>query len=115
MKHMIKNITKNEDICKNVIVANNFLKRLKGLMFTKELSSDTSMYINHCNQIHTFFMNYNIDVLYLDKNSVIIEINENMKPGKIGKKVKDAVAVVELQGGKISKSNLKVGQAVIIC
>ncbi|MFL0267688.1 DUF192 domain-containing protein [Candidatus Clostridium radicumherbarum] len=111
---MIKNITKNEDICKNVLIANNFFKRLKGLMFTKELSSDTSMYINRCNQIHTFFMNYDIDVLYLDKNSIIIEINENVKPGKIGKRIKDAVAVVELPGGKASKANLKVGQAVII-
>ncbi|MFL0247771.1 DUF192 domain-containing protein [Candidatus Clostridium stratigraminis] len=111
---MIKNITKNENICKDVLIANNFFKRLKGLMFTKEMSPDTSMYISHCNQIHTFFMNYNIDVLYLNKNSIIVEIDENMKPGKIGRKVKDAVSVVELKGGTISKTNLKIGQAVII-
>jgi uncharacterized protein len=111
---MIKNITKNEEISKNVIKANSFLKRLKGLMFTKELSSDSSMYICPCGQIHTFFMNYDIDVLYLDKNNVILAIDENMKPGKIGKKVKGAAAVIELQGGKIEKSNIKIGQAIEI-
>lgn len=111
---MIKNVTKNQQIVKDVIIAHNFLKRLKGLMFTKELPSDSSMYIYPCNQIHTFFMNYNIDVLYLNEKNVIVAIDEDMKPSKIGKKVKGAVAVVELQGGKIKKFNIEVGQAIEI-
>lgn len=111
---MIKNITKNQEISKNVIVANSFLKRLKGLMFTKELSPDSSMYISPCGQIHTFFMNYNIDVLYLDKNNIILDVDENIRPGKIGKKVKNAAAVIELQGGKIKKSSIKVGHEIKI-
>lgn len=111
---MIKNITKNEEISKNVIMADSFLKRLKGLMFTKELSPDYSIYIHPCGQIHTFFMNYSIDVLYLDKNNVILAIDENIKPGKIGKKVKGATAVIELRGGKIENSSIKIGQAIEI-
>lgn len=111
---MLKNITNKEKISKNVIMASSFLKRLKGLMFTKELSLDSSMYICPCGQIHTFFMNYNIDVLYLDKNNIILAIDENLRPGKIGKKVKGAAAVIELQGGKIKESNIKVGQAIQI-
>lgn len=111
---MLKIITNNEEICKNVILADSFLKRLKGLMFTKELSSDSSMYIRPCGQIHTFFMNYNIDVLYLDKNNKILDVDENISPGKIGKKVKGAAAVIELQGGKIKRSNIKIGQDIDI-
>jgi len=111
---MVKNTTKNEKICKNVIFANSFFKRLKGLMFTKELPLNSSMHIKPCGQIHTFFMNYNIDVLYLDKDNIILDIDENLKPGKIGKKVKDTVSVIEFQGGKIEKSNIKIGQAIEI-
>jgi uncharacterized protein len=111
---MLKNITENQEISKNVIIANSFLKRLKGLTFTKELSPDSCMYISPCGQIHTFFMNYNIDVLYLDKNNIILDVDENIRPGKIGKKVKDAAAVIELQGGKITKCNIKIGQTVKI-
>ncbi|MDV3428406.1 MAG: DUF192 domain-containing protein [Bacillota bacterium] len=111
---MLKIVTNNEEICKSLIVADSFFKRLKGLMFTKELPPDSSMYINPCGQIHTFFMNYDIDVLYLDKNNVILDIDESIKPGKIGKKVKGAAAVIELQGGKIRKSNIKIGQAIEI-
>lgn len=110
----IINITKKQEISKNAILASSFLKRLKGLMFTKELEQDKSMYIDKCNQIHTFFMNYNIDVLYLDKNNTVIHIDESLRPGKVVKKVVDAVAVLELQEGKIKSSNIEVGDVIEI-
>lgn len=111
---MLHNVTMDKEICQNVIIANSFIKRLKGLMFTKELSPDSAVYIHPCSQIHTFFMNYNIDVLYLDHNYKILAIDEKMKPGKIGKSVKGAVAVIELQGGRANETNMKVGQVIQI-
>lgn len=111
---MLKNLEDNQIICNKVDIADSFFKRLKGLMFTKELPPDSSMYIYPCGQIHTFFMNYDIDVLYLDKNNTILAIDDSIKPCKVGKKVKGAVAVVELQAGKAKKSNIKVGQALKI-
>jgi uncharacterized membrane protein (UPF0127 family) len=112
--YTLKNSTNDTEISKNVIVANRFFKRLKGLMFTKELPQDSSMYISPCTQIHTFFMNYPIDVLYLDKENVILDVDENVRPGRIGKKVKGAAAVVELPANKIRKLNIEIGQSVQI-
>lgn len=99
-------------IAENLIMAKTFLKRLKGLMFTKELSPQSAIYIYPCSAIHTFFMNYNIDVLYLDINNIIIAIDENMRPGKIGKARRNAVAVVELNGGRVKEASIRVGQTV---
>jgi uncharacterized membrane protein (UPF0127 family) len=96
----------------SVMTADSFFKRLKGLMFTKELLPQSALYIYPCREIHTFFMNYNIDVLYLDINNIIVAIDEDMKPGKIGKHVKNAVAVVELPSGKIKETCIAVGQAI---
>ncbi|GAA0182626.1 hypothetical protein SH2C18_49720 [Clostridium sediminicola] len=109
---MLKNKGNNNIIVQNVIEANTFFKRLKGLMFTKELSPQSALYIYPCNGIHTYFMNYTIDVLYLDINNIILAIDENMKPGRMGKIQKNAVAVVELLGGKVKDSAIEVGQAV---
>lgn len=95
-----------------MILAHSFFKRLKGLMFTKEISPQSSMYIFPCSAIHTYFMNYNIDVLYLDLNNIIIAVDEDLKPGKIGRYIKNAVAVVELPGGKVKETCTKIGQAV---
>ena len=101
-------------ISQNVIVANSFFKRLKGLMFTKELSPQGALYISPCSGIHTYLMNYNIDVLYLDKNNIIQAIDEDMKPGKLGKYRKNVVAVIELSSGKVTETQTKVGQVVEI-
>lgn len=102
----------NEIIVENVMIADSFFKRLKGLMFTKELLPQSSLYIYPCREIHTFFMNYNIDVLYLDIKNIVVAIDEDMRPGKIGRHIKNAVAVVELPSGKAREACIAVGQAV---
>jgi hypothetical protein len=106
------NKTSNIIISENVMVANTYFKRLKGLMFTKELSNQSALHIIPCNEIHTFNMRYSIDVLYLDKNNNILAIEEEMKPGKIGKRVNNAQSVVELPSGKVKRVNVKTGQEV---
>ena len=109
---ILKNKANNNIIAQNVVEANSFFKRLRGLMFTKELSPQSALYIYPCKGIHTYFMNYTIDVLYLDINNVILAIDEDMKPGKVGKYKKNAVAVVELQGGRTRETQTKVGQTL---
>lgn len=109
---MLKNKSNNSMISQDLMVADSFFKRLKGLMFTKELLPESALYIYPCSGIHTYFMNYNIDVLYLDINNIILAIDEDMKPGKIGKYVKNAVGVIELPGGRARETQTKVGQAV---
>ncbi len=109
---LLVNKTDNKVISENLGVADTFFKRLKGLMFTKELPAQDALHIIPCNEIHTFFMNYSIDVLYLDKDKRIVHMDEEMEPGKIGKKVKNAISVVELPGGRIKAASLKLGQSV---
>jgi uncharacterized membrane protein (UPF0127 family) len=110
----LKLINKSIDIVvsEDVIKADSFIKRLKGLMFTKKLSSQSALYIYPCSGIHTYFMNYNIDVLYLDINNTILAIDEDMQPGKFGKYIKDSVAVIELPKGKAKETSTKIGQVV---
>ena len=108
------NKTNNFIISENLEVANSYFKRLKGLMFTKKLPEKNALKLIPCNQIHTFFMNYSIDVLYLDSDNNVIFCEENLKPGKIGARVKNALSVIELPNGKIKKSNIKIGDSVII-
>jgi hypothetical protein len=107
------NKTSNTIISENVMVANTYFKRLKGLMFTKELPDQSALHIVPCSEIHTFNMRYSIDVLYLDRNNNILAIDEEMQPGKIGKSVKNAVSVVELPRGKVKRGSVKIGQALV--
>lgn len=109
-------INKNSNyiISENLQLADTFFKRLKGLMFTKGFLEKNALKLSPCNQIHTFFMNYCIDILYLDHRDSIIFIEENLKPYKIGKRVKNALSVIELPNGTVKKSNIKIGDVVTI-
>lgn len=108
----LKNVDNGQIISQSVIVADHFLSRLKGLMFTRELPPQSSMYFYPCSGIHTFFMNYNIDVLYLDIHNRILAADEDMKPGRIGRIIKGSVAVVELPSGRIGRTGTNIGQTV---
>ena len=75
----MKLIVNNKDY--NLVIAKSFFKKLKGLMFKKEI--DENLVFIHCSSIHTFFMRNNIDILFFDKNKRFLEIHKNVKKNKI--------------------------------
>lgn len=109
---LLKNETTGTIISQNLKIADNYFSRLKGLMFTKELPDQDALQIIPCGQIHTFFMKYSLDVLYLDTDKNILSVDEELKPGKVGRHVKKAASVVELPAGKIKEKNIKAGEKI---
>lgn len=63
----------------NVKVCDTFFSRLRGLMFSRELQPDSGVMMadkveSKANaSIHMFFMKYDITVLWLDKNMVVVD------------------------------------------
>jgi uncharacterized membrane protein (UPF0127 family) len=102
----------NKDIPFDVKIADTFLKRLLGLMGKKELNEE-GLAIKPCNGIHTCFMRFPIDCLYLDVDEKIIRM-ETMKPWKIGKIIKNCKTVIELPEGTIQKFKLNLNEVVQI-
>jgi len=92
----------------DIIVANSFFQRFKGLMGKKEISF--GMLFPKTNSIHTFFMKDDIDVIALDENNKIINKYENVKKNKIiriNNKIKNT-SILELP--KNASKNFKINQ-----
>ncbi|MFA9556304.1 DUF192 domain-containing protein [Evansella sp. AB-rgal1] len=104
------NLGNDRVIAANVNQAYSFFKRLKGLMFTKKLPIGDGLHIKPCPSVHTYFMNYAIDILYINKDNQVVAIDEALAPGKVGKRYKGAHSVVELSAGTVKRSETKVGQ-----
>lgn len=85
-------------------IANNYFKRLSGLMFKKNI--DYALLFKKCNGIHTFFMKEDIDVILTDKNNKILYIYKSLKPWRIILPKKNVYNTYELPKGSI-KNNLK--------
>lgn len=61
-------------------VARKLVERIRGLIGTKDLPSDEGMLILKCNAIHTFFMRFPIDAIFLDKNDNVVKTVKNIRP-----------------------------------
>lgn len=97
-----------------VYLAANFFCRLRGLLFRKELKEGEGLLLVPCRQVHTFFMSFNIDVLFLNEEGLIIEIWPEMAPGKVSPLVQNAYQVLELPAGTAKERNLQKGERLFV-
>lgn len=82
----------------DVFVANTFMSRFCGYMFRKQPHHKVII-IMPCNSIHTFFMRFTIDVLFINSEHQVIKKIEGLSMNKIITPVKDACYVVEAKQG----------------
>jgi uncharacterized membrane protein (UPF0127 family) len=61
--------------------AKSFKDKLLGFMFKK--SADHAILFEKCAAVHTCFMRFNIDVVFMDKDKNIIKEVKNLKPWRI--------------------------------
>lgn len=106
---MLSVYVKDRKIADEISTANNFFSRLLGLMFKKKMNDNQGLLIVPCNQIHTFNMRFDIDVLFIDKGNKIVYIEHSMKPGRATKMIKGAHSVLELCSGVSEKNGVKIG------
>lgn len=114
VKKLIINQRNEKIIAHHVIPAHNFWRRLKGLMFCKSLPAGYAMHILPCSSIHTFFMKFPLDVLYLDENNQVVKVSLSIPPGKMEKVVKTARSVIEMPAGSINNNLIAVGDKILI-
>lgn len=98
----------NKILSQNVRVADDFSSRLIGLMFKKKLVGADALLIDPCNSIHTFFMRYSLDVVFIGKKNNVVKIIRNLKPWRMTWLYFRSHKVLELPSGKLP-ADLKEG------
>ena len=106
------NVSKAIIIAEQAKLASSLGQRLKGLLGCNSLSDNEAMILKPCNSIHTFFMRFPIDVLFLDRNMRIIRVIENMQPFRMCHIVWGSKLTIELPAGKISQTNTQLSDTI---
>ena len=91
----------NTTLSENVIIASSLYARIMGLMFKKNMNGNQSLLIEPCNSIHTCFMNFKIDVLFVSKKNEVVYVIENMDPWRFSSIHFRSKKVVEFPGGTL--------------
>jgi len=95
-------------------MATNIVDRTRGLMGRQGLGVGQGMLIRPCQSVHTFFMRFPIDVVFLDNENRVVRIVERMKPNRISPYVFRARSTLELPAGTVSVTSTHVGDKLTI-
>ena len=109
---IIKNETKNTILVNQGKVADTFFTRLKGLLGSPPLEAGQGLLLKNEKSIHTFFMTFPIDVIYIDKDLSVIKLDQDMGPNRVGKFVTESAYILEVPVGTIASTDSQVGDRI---
>jgi len=93
----------NKSTGKNVVacltIASTFWQRFVGWQFRGRPDSDDGLLIVPCNSVHTCFVRFPIDILFLDRVGVVLDVRRNLRPWRLALGPRDTHAVVEILPG----------------
>lgn len=97
-------------MAEHLVLANTALKRLRGLLGRAALSPQEALWLRPCNSVHTWWMRFAIDVIFLDRELRIVRLVENLRPFRLTRPSRQAVSVIEMAAHSITRLNLQVGE-----
>ena len=80
-------------------IADGFWSRLVGLQFRRSLAADSGLLMVPCNSIHTCFVRFPLDIVFLDRNGVVLAVRRNRRPWRLTFGPRKSHAVLELNAG----------------
>jgi len=108
------NETKQKELAGDVRIARNPWTKFWGLMGRRPLPAGQGLLLRPCTSVHTFFMRFPIDVIFLDKTDRVVKIIPAMKPWRAALGGRGAHSALELNGGCVEAAGLEVGDTLRI-
>lgn len=87
--------------------------RNRGLLGRSSLADNAALILAPCNSIHTFFMRFAIDVVFVDRDGHIRRARQSLGPWRIQAAFR-AFAVIELASGALERSDTRVGDRLYL-
>ena len=101
-------MTREVELGDCIDVADCVGKRRKGLLGRKELRAGEGLWIVPCEAIHTFGMQFPIDLVYLDIDKRVKKVRHQVPPWRLSACL-SAHSVLELAAGAIHSTGTKPG------
>jgi uncharacterized membrane protein (UPF0127 family) len=110
------NRTRTTYLATDLLIARTHWSRFRGLMATdsSQFPRGQGLWISPSHGIHTFAMRFAIDAVYLDRERIVIHIEEDLKPWRMAPVRIQAASVLELPTGTVRESLTVVGDQVDI-
>lgn len=94
-------------------IADTPWRRMRGLLGREGLGPGEALLIDPCGSIHTLFMRFPIDVVFLDRNWRVLKKVERLKPWRLSSCL-GARRTVELPAGALAETDVAIGSTLAV-
>jgi uncharacterized protein len=100
-------------VCERCSLADSPLARMRGLLGRDGLGQGEGLLLRPASSIHTFFMRFPIDAVFLDRELAVVGIEDSIVPWRAASQ-RGAKAVLELPAGESSRRGIAVGDRLTL-
>lgn len=109
----LRNVTRNTILAEVIEPAFTSAERRSGLLSREAFESGHAMIIAPSNAIHTFFMKFPIDVVYVTRDGRVVKCRERLLPWRVSGAWR-AFAVIELPAGTLVRVPTHPGDQLLV-
>lgn len=109
----MRNSTRNTVLAESADMADTSAKRRTGLLKHERLNPGDGLWIVPCESVHTFFMKFPIDLVYLDKKRKVRKVRHRVPAWRLSVCL-SAHSILELPAGTLEQTGTKVGDELTI-
>ena len=113
VKVTVRNQTRNTVLAMAAEVADSSAKRRVGLLKHKKLDPGDGLWITPCESVHTFFMKFAIDLVYLDRQKRVRKVRHAVPPWRLSACL-TAHSILELPAGTAKQTGTQRGDTLAI-
>jgi uncharacterized membrane protein (UPF0127 family) len=113
LKVKVRNETRNTVLAEAADLADTSAKRRTGLLKHTRLETGEGLWIVPCESVHTFFMKFPIDLVYLDRSKKVRKVRHAVPAWRLSACL-SAHSVLELPAGTVEQSRTLVGDELSV-
>jgi uncharacterized membrane protein (UPF0127 family) len=98
----------------SLTTARGFWQRFIGLMGSQPLPAAQGLLIPNCASVHTLFMRYPLDVVYLDQQGTVVKLVSGLLPWRMSWGGRTAAQTLEMTAGGIAHCGLQLGDCLAL-
>jgi len=97
--------------CERCVIADSMLARMRGLLGRQSLAPEEGILLRPASSVHTWFMRFTIDVVFLDRNLIVLRVAPRLRPWRAAWRWR-AAAVLELAAGESERRGIRAGDSL---
>ena len=100
------------EVCERCVVADRPLSRARGLLGRSDLPAGEGILLVPGGSIHTLFMRFPIDVVFLDRENRVVGTRSSLRPWRMA--FARARKTLELAAGEVQRLGLEPGEQLVL-